>query len=64
VHGTNGTINVDMQMSYNLNDKIRFSVEALNLTDQYNDLYVDSSNRLNVYTHTGRQFIVGLRYSL
>ena len=64
VHGTNKTINVDMQASYNLNDRIRFSVEALNLTDQYNDLYVDSSNRLNVYTHTGRQFIVGLRYSM
>jgi iron complex outermembrane receptor protein len=64
VHGANGTINVDMQMSYNITDQIRFSIEALNLTDQYNDLYVGFSNRLNVYTHTGRQFLVGLRYSM
>jgi TonB-dependent receptor len=64
VHGTNGTINVDMQMSYNITDRLRFSIEALNLTDQYNDLYVGFSNRLNVYTHTGRQFLVGLRYSM
>ena len=64
VHGTNGTVNVDMQMSYNITDRLRFSIEALNLTDQYNDLYVGDTNRLNVYTHTGRQFIVGLRYSM
>lgn len=64
VHGTNGTINVDAQMSYNITDQIRFSIEALNLTDQYNDLYVGDSNRLNVYTHTGRQFLIGVRYSM
>jgi iron complex outermembrane recepter protein len=64
VHGTNGTINVDAQMSYNITDQLRLSVEALNLTDQYNDLYVGDSNRLNVYTHTGRQFLIGIRYSM
>ncbi|WP_121117701.1 TonB-dependent receptor [Croceibacterium ferulae] len=64
VQGVRGTINVDAQASYNLNDRVQLSIEAVNLTDQYNDGYVDSSNRLNVYTHTGRQFFFGVRYAL
>ena len=63
VMGTNATTNVDAQMSYNITDQIRVSVEGLNLTDEYADLYVDDDNRLNAYTHTGRQFVVGLRYT-
>lgn len=63
VMGTNATTNVDAQMSYNITDKVRVSVEGLNLTDEYADLYVDDDNRLNAYTHTGRQFVVGLRYT-
>ena len=62
-HGANATTTIDAQASYNITDSLRFSVEALNLTDEYNDLYVDATNRLNVYTNTGRQFIAGLRYS-
>ncbi|MGA0543989.1 TonB-dependent receptor [Brevundimonas sp. VNH65] len=63
VMGTNATTNVDAQMSYNITDQVRVSVEGLNLTDEYADLYVDEDNRLNAYTHTGRQFVVGLRYT-
>jgi TonB-dependent receptor len=62
-HGTNATTNVDAQIAYNLTDSVRISLEGLNLTDEYNDLYVDESNRLNAYTHTGRQYVVGLRYT-
>lgn len=63
VAGTNETTNIDAQVSYNLTDKLRLSFEGLNLTDEYADLYVDESNRLNAYTHTGRQYVVGLRYT-
>ncbi len=63
VHGTNETMNFDMQASYNITDKLKVSVEGINLTDEFNDQYVDASNRLNVYSHTGRQFFVGLRYT-
>lgn len=63
VMGTNATTNVDAQVSYNITDQVRVSLEGLNLTDEYADLYVDSDNRLNAYTHTGRQFVVGLRYT-
>jgi TonB-dependent receptor len=63
VHGTNETLNFDMQASYNISDKLKVSIEGINLTDEFNDQYVDASNRLNVYSHTGRQFFVGLRYT-
>ncbi len=63
VHGTNETLNFDAQASYNITERLKFSVEGINLTDEFNDLYVDASNRLNVYTHTGRQFFAGLRYT-
>lgn len=56
-------MNFDMQASYNITDKLKVSVEGINLTDEFNDQYVDASNRLNVYSHTGRQFFVGLRYT-
>lgn len=62
VAGTNETLNFDMQASYNINDHLEVSVEGLNLTDEFNDRYVDSSNRVWVYAHTGRQFYLGLRY--
>ncbi|MNS06283.1 catecholate siderophore receptor CirA [compost metagenome] len=63
VHGTNDTTNFDMQASYAISDKLKVSVEGINLTDEFNDQYVDASNRLNVRSHSGRQFFVGLRYT-
>ena len=62
-NGTNSTINVDAQMSYSVTDNFKISLEAINLTDESNDQYVDETNRLNVLTHSGRQFILGGRLS-
>jgi TonB-dependent receptor len=62
-NGTNSTINVDLQASYNVSEQLKLSVEAVNLTDEQNDLFVDETNRLNVNTHSGRQFFLGARYS-
>jgi iron complex outermembrane receptor protein len=62
-NGTNGTINVDAQVSYNITPKLKLSLEMINLTDELNDQFVDSSNRLNVLTHSGRQFNLGARYA-
>jgi TonB-dependent receptor len=62
-HGANDTTNVDMQASFNITPALKVSLEALNLTDEYSDLYVDRDNRLNVYTHTGRQFVLSTRYT-
>jgi TonB-dependent receptor len=63
VHGTNSTLNVDAQASINIRPNLKLSIEGVNLTDEFNDQYVDDSNRLNVYTHSGRTYFVGLRYN-
>ncbi|WP_245531276.1 TonB-dependent receptor [Asticcacaulis biprosthecium] len=63
VAGTNATTNYDISASYNLTPKFKLSIEGINLTDEFNDQYVDASNRLHVRTHTGRQFFLSGRYS-
>jgi outer membrane receptor protein involved in Fe transport len=56
-------LNVDAQISYNLTDRLKLSLEMINLTDALNDQFVDSTNRLNVLTHSGRQFNFGARFA-
>jgi TonB-dependent receptor len=60
-NGTNKTINVDAQVSYTVNDRLKLSLEGINLTDTKNDQFVDETNRLNVLTHSGRQFNFGAK---
>lgn len=60
-NGTNGTTNIDAQISYNITDNIKLSLEGINLTDELNDQFVDETNRLNVLTHSGRQFVLSAR---
>jgi iron complex outermembrane receptor protein len=62
-HGTNSTLNVDAQASFNIRPNLKLSLEGVNLTDEFNDQYVGDSNRLNVHTHSGRTYFVGLRYN-
>ena len=63
VAGTHSTTNYDMQATYVINDHLKATFEGINLTDEFNDQYVDASDRLNVRSHTGRQFFLSLRYS-
>ncbi len=60
-NGTNATTNFDAQISYNVTDNFKLSLEMINLTDEKNDQFVDETNRLNVLTHSGRQFVLGAR---
>lgn len=60
-NGTNSTTNIDAQVSYNVTENFKLSLEGINLTDALNDQFVDVSNRLNVLTHSGRQFVLGAR---
>jgi TonB-dependent receptor len=60
-NGTNATTNFDAQISYNVTDNLKLSLEMINLTDEKNDQFVDETNRLNVLTHSGRQFVFGAR---
>lgn len=63
VEGTNATTNVDASIQYTLNRHLKLTLEGINLTDQYQDQYVDSRNLLSVYHHTGKEFLLGLRYT-
>lgn len=62
VEGTKGTTTVDASASWKLNEQIEFTFEGLNLTNEFNDQWVDSvGDRVNVYHQTGRVYIVGVR---
>ena len=60
--GMNDTTYVDASMSYDIRPNLTVSVEGINLTDEYNDRYVDETNRISDYRHTGREIAVGLRW--
>ena len=63
VEGTIETLNIDFSSSFKLNDNVEFTLEALNLTDEYQDQFVDSiANRLSYYHHQGRQYLLGARF--
>ena len=63
VEGTAETLNVDFSSTYNITDQFSVSLEALNLTDEVQDQWVDSiGNRLSFYHHQGRQYYIGARF--
>jgi len=63
VEGTADTLNLDFSSTYNFNDNFSVSLEALNLTDEVQDQWVDSiGDRLSFYHHQGTQYYVGVRW--
>ena len=62
VEGQNSSFNVDAAASWQVTDQVALTLEAINLTDEPNNQYVDSTDRVYVYHHTGRQFFVGFRW--
>jgi iron complex outermembrane receptor protein len=63
VQGTNSTLNVDASVQFTINDHFKVTLEGVNLTDEFQDQFVDSRNMLSVYHHTGREFLLGVRYT-
>ncbi len=59
--GKNEVITLDARVNYSLTDKIELSFEAINILDTYNDQFVDTSDRVSVYHHTGRELLLGAR---
>ena len=45
--GVNSTFNVDASVSYKLTGNLTLSLEGINLTDDYNDRYVDVTDRVS-----------------
>jgi len=68
VERTAGTKNVDFSSSYNFNESLKLTFEALNLTDESEnqrlDATVSPANVVSYFHETGRQFFLGLRYTL
>jgi iron complex outermembrane recepter protein len=63
VEGTAETLNIDFSSTFNINDKFSVSFEALNLTDEVQDQWVDSiGDRLSFYHHQGTQYFLGARF--
>jgi outer membrane receptor protein involved in Fe transport len=61
VEGNLDTLTVDASARLSVTDNLAITLEMLNLTDEYQDQYVDASNRPNFYHHTGRNYILGAR---
>lgn len=62
--GTNETLNVDAAASFAVTPNFRITLEALNLTDEYNNQFTDTrADRVVVYHHTGREIYLGARYT-
>jgi TonB-dependent receptor len=68
VERTEGTTNIDFSGSYNFNDNLKLTFEALNLTDESENQRLDATalpaNVVSYFHETGRQFFLGVRYSL
>jgi iron complex outermembrane receptor protein len=63
VEGTAETLNIDFSSTFNVNDHFSVSFEALNLTDEVQDQWVDSiGDRLSFYHHQGTQYFLGARF--
>jgi TonB-dependent receptor len=65
IEGTRSTFNVDAAMSYAINDRIRVTLEGINLTDEIRTQFVDSvGDRPVTHNRTGRTILVGARFTL
>jgi iron complex outermembrane receptor protein len=63
VEGYDANLTFDLAASYQLNDHFKISLEGLNIFDRFNRQFIDSDRDSTfVYTHTGRQWNLGLQY--
>jgi iron complex outermembrane recepter protein len=62
--GTNATTNVDASFGYQFNDSLKFTFEALNLTDEVDDQWVEVGEQkmLSYHHNTGIQYNLGVQY--
>ncbi|PZU50006.1 MAG: TonB-dependent receptor [Sphingomonas sp.] len=64
VEGKNSTLNVDFKIGYNITKQIEVSFEGTNLTDEFNNQFIGRDrNSPVVYHHTGRQLMLGARFT-
>ena len=64
VEGKADQFNVDVSMSYKLAENLTMSFEGINLTDQFDERWINSQrHNSNNYEHTGREFVFGVQYT-
>jgi iron complex outermembrane receptor protein len=62
LEGVEETLTIDAALRYKVTDNIDLSLEGLNLTDEFQDQWVDAdANRPSFYHHTGRNYLLGVR---
>lgn len=61
--GFDATFNLDLAFSYRLTDSIDLTFEAINLTDEFERQVFDTADLVNVYHHTGTEYLLGVRWS-
>lgn len=65
LQGNSKTFYMDASASYNINDRLKLIVEATNLTDEQNRLYIDSTRQDTLFeTRIGRTFTFGVNYRM
>ena len=63
VRGKFETFNLDAQVSYDINEHLKVSLEMINLTDEFDSKWDDSKRQISEeYVHFGRQFYLGASY--
>ncbi len=62
--GVNAATYIDFSASCNLSERLKLTLDALNLGNEAEDQYVDSSDRVNSYAKSGPQLLLGLRWAL
>lgn len=60
--GVTDSFNLDFASSYKVNEQVDVTFEAINLTDEYEQQVYDAADLINVYHHTGTEFLVGARF--
>ncbi|WP_374550170.1 TonB-dependent receptor [Sphingobium yanoikuyae] len=65
LQGNAKTFYMDASASYNITDRLKIIVEAQNLTDEQNRLYIDSQRQDTLFeTRIGRTFTFGVTYRM
>ncbi len=62
-----GPTHVDFSSFYNFSDQMTFTFEIINLTDEDERIYGTGDGTLDLtreFSHTGRQFMLGVRYAM
>lgn len=64
IAGVNAATYVDASLFWNVTPRFTITLEGVNLTNQAEDQFVDSSDRVSSYARSGRQVLAGVRWRM